>query len=134
MRRLAAARLLAALALPGLLALPGCTIGRGYVGKEFTVAPAEVLHPGQTTISEVLALFGAPDRLQRRSDGEVLSYHFTRNNTSQLELQEPVITRITFFTYTKRQQKADRLTLFFDEDGVLEHYGHTHAIEELDPL
>ena len=117
-----------------MVAASGCSIGRGYVGKELQADPNTVLHPGKTHIAEVLEIFGAPDRMQRRKDGEVLTYHYTRNNSSQLELQEPVITRITFFTYTKRQQKADRLTLFFDAEGLLSHFGFTQAINDLDAL
>ena len=115
-------------------AAPSCTIGRDYVGKELTADPAEALRPGQTSVADVLELFGAPNRIQRRHDGEVLVYRYVRNNSSQLQIEEPVITGISIFTYTKRQHKANRLTLFFDREGVLRHYGYTRAIEELDAL
>ena len=82
----------------------------------------------------MLELYGAPDQIQRRRGGEVLTYRFVRKNTSQIEIEEPFITGITFFTYTKRQLKANRLTLFFDHEGTLQHYGYTDAIEELDAL
>jgi hypothetical protein len=38
------------------------------------------------------------------------------------------------FTYTKRQLKAERLTLFFDEHGTLTAFGYTGGLDELDSL
>jgi hypothetical protein len=104
------------------------------VGNALRAEPAAVLVPGTTSLGEVLELFGAPDRIQRRHDGEVLTYHFVRGNQSVLELQEPVVTGLSLFTYSKRQLKADRLTLFFDDDGRLSTYGYTTGVEELEPL
>lgn len=121
----------AACALLLALALGGCTIGRDYVGNELRAVPEQVLRPGETTLAEVLTIFGAPDRIQRRRNGEVFTYRFVRANLSTLELQEPVVTGITFFIYTKRQQKANRLTLFFDDAGVLSTYGYSQGTSEL---
>jgi outer membrane protein assembly factor BamE (lipoprotein component of BamABCDE complex) len=115
-------------------ALGACSIGRDYVGNELRAEPAKVLAPGVTTISDVLAHFGAPDMIQRRRDQEIFVYRFVRGNTSSLELEEPVITGITFFTYTKRQEKSNRLTLFFDQSGTLESFGYSSGIDELDLL
>jgi hypothetical protein len=115
------------------LGLGACSIGRDYVGNSLRADP-KVLQPGKTTLAEVLELFGAPDRIQRRHDGDVLTYRFVRGNTSELELEEPVVTGITFFVYTKRQLKANQLTLFFDDADTLVTFGYTGGVDELDPL
>jgi len=116
------------------MVLGACTIGRDFVGNSLRADPREVLKPGETTIAEVMEIFGAPDRIQRRYDGEIFVYHFVRGNHSTLRLEEPVITGITFFTYSKHQLKSNRLTLFFDEDDVLTSFGYTEGLEELDFL
>jgi hypothetical protein len=116
------------------LALGACTIGRDYIGNSLRADPAAVLVPGTTSLADVLRTFGAPDQIQRRHDGEVLIYRFVRGNQSVLELQEPVVTGLSLYTYSKRQLKADRLTLFFDDDGRLSTYGYTTGVEELEPL
>jgi hypothetical protein len=116
------------------LGLGACTIGRDYVGSELRANPSEVLVPGETSLADVLGIFGSPDKIQRRKDGEILIYRFVRGNESVFELQEPVITGLSVFTYTKRQYKANRLTLFFDDAGVLSSFGYTGGLSELEAL
>jgi hypothetical protein len=123
-----------ALAVTLALLCSACTIGRDYVGNTVRSDPRGVLEPGVTTLAEALELFGAPEKIQRRRNGDVLIYRFVRENTSELELEEPVVTGITFFVYQKHQLKANRLTLFFDDAGILTAYGHTDGVNELDPL
>jgi hypothetical protein len=126
------ARAAALLAL--VFALGACTIGRDFVGNTLRADPRKVLVPGRTTIAETMEIFGAPDRIQRRYNGEIFVYRFVRGNQSMLKLEEPVITGITFFTYSKRQLKSNQLTLFFDDEGVLTSFGYTEGLEELDFL
>ncbi len=116
------------------LSLGACTIGRDYVGNELRANPYEVLVPGKTHLADVLETFGAPDKIQRRKDGDVLVYRFVRGNESVLEIQEPVITGLSVFTYTKRQFKSNRLTLFFDGAGLLSSFGYTGGLAELEAL
>ena len=116
------------------LACGACTIGRDYVGNTFRSDPNAVLHPGTTTIAQALELFGAPEKIQRRKNGDILIYRFVRENTSELEIEDPIVTGITVFVYTKHQLKANRLTMFFDDQGVLTTYGYTTGLNELEPL
>ena len=116
------------------LACSACIIGRDYVGNQMQADPGTLLHPGVTTLAEVLQAFGAPDKIQRRRNGDILTYRYVRQNSSELRLQDPVVTGVTFFVYSKEQQKANRLTLFFDEKGVLNAFGYTGGVNELDPL
>jgi hypothetical protein len=126
-----------ALAVALALACAGCTIGRDYVGNTFRADPEVVLTPGRTTIAQALEMFGAPERIQRRRTGDILIYRFVRQNTSELEIRTPsigVVPSYRFFTYTKRQLKADRLALFFDDAGTLTSFGFTGGVDELETL
>jgi hypothetical protein len=128
-------RALAAMALA--LACSACTIGRAYVGNTLRSDPEVVLKPGETTMAQVLEMFGAPERIQRRRGGDILIYRCVQQNTSELEIRTPsigVVPSYRFFTYSKRQLKSDRLTLFFDDDGTLDAYGYTGGLNELETL
>ena len=59
-------RALRVLALALALACGACTIGRDYVGNALRSDPHVVLKPGETTLAQVLEMFGAPERIQRR--------------------------------------------------------------------
>jgi hypothetical protein len=122
------------LAVALALACGACTIGRDYVGSTLRTDPHEVLRPGVTTLAQALEMFGAPDKIQRRHNGDVLVYRYVRENKSELHLQDPVVTGFTFFIYTKHQLKANRLTLFFDDQGKLTAFGYTGGLNELDLL
>jgi hypothetical protein len=125
------------LAMALALLCSACTIGRDYIGNALRSDPRVVLHPGVTTIAQTLEMFGAPEKIQRRHDGDVLIYRFVRQNRSQLQVTTPgigVVPSYTFFTYTKHQLKADRLTLFFDDGGTLTAFGYTGGTDELDLL
>lgn len=119
--------------LVGLLAA-ACTIGRKYVGSEILEGPAERIHVGRTTRAEVLEVFGPPDRILRQAIGDVFVYRFDRTNTTTFTVEEPVITNIQIFSWSKVQEKSDRLTIFFDRAGVVTAFGHRRGTQELDPL
>ena len=91
-----------------LMLITGCTIGRVYVGSELQYNPSEKIVSGQTTKSQVLEMFGAPDLIQRQHDGDVFVYVYLRRNYSKLAIQEPVVTHIQIFTYSNIQEKKDR--------------------------
>ena len=119
------------------LSCGACTIGRDYIGNTLRSDPRAVLKPGVTTIAQALDLFGAPDKIQRRHDGDALIYRFVRQNESQLVIRTPgigVVPSYTFFPYTKRQLKAGRLTLFFDDAGTLTAFGYSPGVTELEIL
>jgi hypothetical protein len=116
------------------LLVAGCTIGRQYIGSELLRVPAEHIRPGETTMGEVLAVFGAPELIHRRSEGDVFVYRYLRKNSTTLRIQEPLITRITFFTYSKRQEKSDRLVVLFDRERRVVDYGVTSSTRELEPF
>jgi len=123
------------LALVSLLALAsGCTIGRWYVGSALPADPREVLVVGQTPKAEVLTRLGPPNRILRQKSGDVFVYHHDQRNSSELEIQEPVVTRFTIFQWEKVQDKSDRLMVFFDQAGLVSAFGYRLGRHELEPL
>lgn len=122
-----------ALALSLALAT-GCTIVRTYVGNEMPESVDGRLVPGTTTKADVLRDLGPPDRLVRQYEGDVFVYAYVRRNTASFELSEPVFTHLLVFSYTKNQEKSDRLVLLFDRAGILTGAGFRRGTEELDPF
>lgn len=113
--------------------LGGCTIGRYYIGNEVPRFTDGQFVPGTTTKAEVLRDIGPPDRLVRQYDGDVFVYQYKRQNLGKLELQEPIITHYSIFTWEKVEEKSDRLVVMFDRAGTLISVGYLHGTEALSP-
>ena len=112
---------LAALAL--VLALPACTIARVYEGTPLPENPSEKLVVGATTKTDILKLLGPPSRIFHQTDGDIFQYTFDRTNFKRFAIAEPLITRITLFSWSREDGRRDRLILLFDRAGVLSSYG-----------
>jgi len=113
--------------------LSGCTVGRVYVGAEIMENPDTRIVIGSTTKSDILGIYGPPRSVQRQYDGDLFIYSYFRKNSSTLNIEEPVVTDLTIFTYTRVQQKKDSLVILFDKDGVVKNYGFYRETEELTP-
>jgi hypothetical protein len=126
------------LPVPGLALVlllgSACTIGRTYLGAEIREEPAERIQVGRTSRAEVLQIFGPPDRILRRVNGDVFVYLFERTNESSFTIEEPVFTNLLLFSWSKVQRKSDRLTIFFDGDGTVTDFGHRRGTLELERL
>jgi len=109
----------------------GCTIGRVYIGSEIQNDPKEKIQAGVTTKSDILSIFGPPDRITSQFDGDIFVYTYFRKNSTQLAIREPYITNTTFFTYTRIQENKDHLVILFDKDGVVKNYGYQKGTSEL---
>jgi len=109
----------------------GCTIGRVYIGSEFRSDPKEKIQLGLTTKSDILSIFGPPDRITHQYDGDVFVYAYLRKNSTKFVIEEPYITNTTFFTYTRIQEKKDHLVILFDKNGVVKNYGYQKGTSEL---
>jgi outer membrane protein assembly factor BamE (lipoprotein component of BamABCDE complex) len=103
----------------------GCTIGRVYIGSEIKHDPKEKIQNGVTTKSQI------PDLVQRQFDGDVFIYAFLRKNSTKFFIEEPYITSLTIFSYSRIQQKKDALVILFDKDGVVKNYGYQRGTSEL---
>jgi hypothetical protein len=108
-----------------------CTVGRWYVGSPLLEDPHRVLVVGHTPKAEVLARLGPPNRILRHKSGDVFVYHHDQRNSSELEIREPIVTRLTIFQWEKVQDKSDRLMVFFDATGVVNAFGYREGREEL---
>lgn len=117
-----------------LVLASGCTIGRSYLGSPLLADPRQVLLVGHTAKAEVLAKLGPPDRILRQKSGDIFVYHHGQKNSSELEIREPVVTRLTIFQWEKVQEKSDRLMVFFDPAGVVSAFGYRQGRNELEPL
>ena len=113
--------------------LSSCTIGRLYSGSEILENPKAKLLIGSTTKADVLEIYGPPDGVQRQYDGDLFIYAYLRKNSSTLAIEDPVFTGLTFFSYTRLQQKKDRLVILFDKDGIVKNYGFYRETGELTP-
>jgi outer membrane protein assembly factor BamE (lipoprotein component of BamABCDE complex) len=118
-------------ALAALL-LAGCTITRVYVGTPLRADPDLEIQPGVTSMQEVLTVFGPPQRILRHSAGDVFVYSFRRENSETLVIEEPVITDLELFTYSRTREKEDRLVVLFDGEGRVRSFGYQHGTAELD--
>jgi hypothetical protein len=124
-------------AIASLLALglsTGCIVVRTYVGNELPAGSDGQLVPGTTTKADVLRDLGPPDRLVRQYEGDVFVYAYIRRNESTFLLEEPVFTHLTIFSYTKEQEKSDRMVVLFDRSGILSGVGFRRGTEQLDPF
>lgn len=109
----------------------GCTIGRVYIGSEIRDDPKEKVQPGLTTKSDILSIFGPPDRVTHQYDGDIFVYAYLRKNSTKFVIEEPYITNTTFFSYTRTQEKKDHLVILFDREGVVKNYGYQRGTQEL---
>jgi hypothetical protein len=112
----------------------GCTLGRWYVGSPLLADPHEVLVLGQTGKAQVLSELGPPNRILRHKGGDVFVYHHDQRNSSEIEIREPLVTRLTLFQWEKVQDKSDRLMVFFDPHGVVSAFGYRQGRYELEPF
>jgi hypothetical protein len=124
-----------ALALALCLAFAsGCIIVRTYIGNELPPAADGGIVPGTTTKADILRDLGPPDRLVRQYDGDVFVYAYIRRNSSTLELEEPVITHLTVFEFTRVNERSDRMVVLFDRNGIVTGVGFRRGTEQLEPF
>ncbi|MBW2244789.1 MAG: hypothetical protein JRH01_22645 [Deltaproteobacteria bacterium] len=111
-----------------------CSITRVYRGSPIRAVPDEVLQAGVTNKAQVLQILGPPDRIVRQHDGDAFLYRYVRRNVDSLELEEPVFTNLTVFSYTRNEQRADLLLVLFDKEGVVVSWGLRRSTEDIGVL
>jgi hypothetical protein len=120
-------------ALAGALLLgSACAITRVYVGTALPTHPTTALTPGVATRADVLRELGAPDQVLRHTNGDVFIYRYNRKNEDVFTIEEPVITDLQLFQYTRVDEREDRLIVIFDAAGVVDAYGYHRGTEEID--
>lgn len=106
--------------------LPGCIsykLVKEVQGSEVR-APNGELKAGETTLGEVLSLYGAPDKLMEMGSRELLIYERAIYTNSQISVGIPLsdIYRMnTGISTYGRLGRYDTLALFFTPDGILKY-------------
>jgi len=109
----------------------GCTLGRIYIGSDIRSDPKEKIQLGLTTKSDILTIFGPPERITSQFDGDIFVYAYYRKNSSTFIIEEPYFTNWTLFSYTRIQEKRDHLVILFDKDGVVKNYAYERGTQDL---
>jgi hypothetical protein len=120
----------AAVLLLTLAVAAGCQITHLAVGSELQGDPAKI-SIGETTMGQVLEQFGAPERIQRQSRGDVFIYRFLKRDSRTLSIEEPVITNTELYTYTEIREDSDRLVVLFDSSGLVTGYGFQRGASKM---
>jgi len=113
------------------VAVSGCQIVKVYEGAALRADPARIVI-GETTLADVLQEFGAPARIQRRADGDVLTYRYNRQDSRTLTIEEPVVTNTELFTYTTIREDSELLVVLLDPGGVVRAVGYRDGASALD--
>lgn len=123
---------LSAASFVALAGLGGCTVARYYQDVPLRGDPAALVE-GHSTKSDVLRLFGPPQRIEHQTDGDTFVYAYERENYSSFRVQDP-ITGINWFTYTRQLDNHDRLVVLFDYAGTVRGIAVDHHTEEMPVL
>ena len=121
---------LLALLLAGLLG--ACTIGHRRVGNPVRAAPEMEIVIGTTTRSDVLRVFGPPDKLIRRPEGDAFLYTQEREESQSFRIREPLVLRQDLYSWSESDSRSDRLLILFDTEGRVVSYGFRAGTAELD--
>ena len=104
-----------------LCLLPGCMVTRANIGEPIREDAVAQIKKGTTTMNEVVASIGAPDRVVRGNDREIFHYYYYDGKSPALFLLA--------INFIRMDIKSDNLYVFFSRDGVVEEvvYGNRTA-------
>lgn len=89
------------------------------------MTPGGKLIQGETTLGEVLSLYGAPDKLTEIGGRELLVYERAVSSHSGISIGIPLSDMIRIgaeISAYGRLARYDTLALFFTPDGILQHF------------
>jgi outer membrane protein assembly factor BamE (lipoprotein component of BamABCDE complex) len=111
--------MLRALAFLSLLCLPSCFLARSTENEPLRYAEIESLQPGTTTDRQVVERLGSPADVVQL--GKRSAYLYRHGKTKRAGLF------LVLLGLYNEDTRSDRLWVFFDEAGLLTHYGATLA-------
>lgn len=111
-----------ALCLLSLALLPGCFLSRSHLNQPIAPETVERIVPSTTTAGEVAELLGAPLEVVQLGYKSAWRYEFTVEKQAALFLFLVGLRGV--------DNQADRVWVFFDEEGVVSHVGSTFAADE----
>lgn len=100
--------------LIAMLGLEGCAFSRGDLGAPLDASRVSDIKNGRTTEAQVIALLGAPDRIQEINKRQVFHYY------------RYAMKHGTVLVFSRVNIASDDLYVFFDQNGVVEQvvYGN----------
>ena len=100
--------------LIAMLGVQGCAFSRGDLGTPLDASRVSDIKNGRTTEAQVIALLGAPDRIQEISKRQVFHYY------------RYAMKHGTVLVFSRVNIASDDLYVFFDQNGVVEQvvYGN----------
>lgn len=92
----------------------GCAFSRGDLGAPIDASRVSDIKNGRTTEAQVVALLGAPDRIQEINKRQVFHYY------------RYAMKHGTVLVFSRVNVASDDLYVFFDQNGVVEQvvYGN----------
>lgn len=105
-----------------LALLPGCFLSRSHLNQPIAPETVERIVPSTTTAGEVAELLGAPLEVVQLGYRSAWRYEFTVEKQAALFLFLVGLRGV--------DNQADRVWVFFDEEGVVSHVGSTFAADE----
>ncbi|MCI0650672.1 MAG: outer membrane protein assembly factor BamE [Planctomycetes bacterium] len=110
------------------LALGGCVLSQTSAGSSVDGERVEKILPGTSTRAQVAALLGPPDEIIHSNlehdplFERAYVYHRPRTRTTAMFL--------VIFSTHRSDTKYDRVTVFFDQAGIVEHVGVRLAADD----
>jgi outer membrane protein assembly factor BamE (lipoprotein component of BamABCDE complex) len=95
-----------------LVLTQGCVVARGTLGEPIQEDALSAIKKGATTMTEVVSLIGAPDRIVRGNDREIFHYYYYDGKSPALLL--------ILLNFMRMDVKSDNLYVFFNRNGIVE--------------
>lgn len=103
-----------------LCLLAGCATGSFTTGKPIPRDKVDQIIDGQTTMLQIITMFGKPEQESRMGDHTLYTYKHTKTKSNS-----------SFFPYwanTESEERSDELTITFDKNDVVVTHSITRGI------
>lgn len=107
-----------------MLTLNGCAFSRGTLGDEIKTDAINAIKKGVTTRTEILAQFGAPDRLLQLNGRDLFQYYRYDAKVGSLLLIIANFSRVSV--------KSDDLFVILNREGIVEEVIASKRTDKLD--
>lgn len=98
--------------MAALILTQGCVVTRGTLGEPLRDESIAQIKKGLSTMSEVVALLGTPERVVRGNDREIFHYYYYDGKSPALLL--------LVLNLVRMEVKSDNLYVFFGRNGLVE--------------
>jgi hypothetical protein len=95
-----------------LIFAQGCVVSRGTFGEPLREESIAQVKKGVSTISDVVAALGAPERVVRGHDREIFHYYYYDGKSPALIL--------LVLNLVRMEVKSDNLYVFIGQNGLVE--------------